>query len=333
MEQNEGLTLQQRVLGFGALNKKEDAVVDYATNQRGERVHLNTIPPEQYTNLVQIFKKDPKEFAAYCRLNLLKIKTDPKISPEIGRERHERYVDQYLELLLKLDHDAFPPSEQVFNGVPDYIPDGLSDMGGDDEVDQSKRGREKIRVDKRKIFAQSKDLLHELFSIDPTKANNEQIKQYIIDRVAHYVYTQMPYDYSGRGADIANPLRNQSVRLDEVRDKRLAVCRHHALYTQVLLQALGITTKLMKSELTWGGNNLGPHVNNLVRVNGQWHLLDTTNPEVVNGQGRIFHKPIPEKNPDLNSQSYTWDFKSGDTPVRYRTRNNMYYRIRDNSKS
>ena len=50
---------------------------------------------------------------------------------------------------------AFPPNPgQVKKGVPDYIPDGLSDMGSDDEVNPAARSREKIRIDKQKIFEQ-----------------------------------------------------------------------------------------------------------------------------------------------------------------------------------
>jgi hypothetical protein len=323
-----GLSFDQQVLCFGGVFGKKDATIDYQLDRDGNRINKNHIYPNQLRHLADTFKNNPKDFQAYCRENLMRIKLDPKQTPEANRERHKRYVDKYLDLILALDRTTYPPSDQVFREIPEYIPDGLSDMGSDPNPHDALRSREKIRIDKQEILEKAKLLFYELLSIDPTKANSEQIKQYIVTRVAHFVYTEMPYDYKG---EFVGHMGN-SVPMSVFQEKRLAVCRHHALVTQVLLQSFGITSRLMKSDVSFTEQSYpGAHANNLVRINKKWYLLDTTNPGTnSNGVGEVFLKPLPQSNIDVNRDKFTWQIPDGKGVRTYIMRNNMNYRIRDN---
>jgi hypothetical protein len=248
----------------------------------------------------------------------MKIAGDTELSSVEKESRLERYLDAYINLIVKIDHVDYPPSDDVQGPhVPEYIPDGLRDMGSDLRVDESKRSREKIIVDKKEIYGQCKDFLLNMLGRNLSK--EEMVKQ-----VAHHVHTKMKYDYKGE----ALPELGKSIPLAGFMEKKLGVCRHHALYTQVLLQQLGMTSRLLKCNF-----NGIPHGANLVRINNKWHLLDVTNPAKGEAPGDIiFLKPIPESNIDLNKETYVWKLSASRGEFRtYKSRNNMYYRIRKNS--
>lgn len=325
------LTVQERILGNGMLYRT-NATTAYTISRDGSRVNPNAINANEFSALVQTFRANPAFHLAHARENLRAIMHDKKLKPEERVDRVKRYVDAYLELQVKLDRAAFPPDERVHAGVPSYIPDGLSDMGSDQTVDPRQRSREKIRVDKAKIFEKAKPLFYEIFSAQfDNKVSSEQWKEYVAKRIGHYVYTSMPYNYQQR----AHPRQgDRSIRLDEVEEERLAVCRHHALVTQVLNQSFGITSLLMKSDVTFGAMPAGPHANNLVRIEGKWHLMDSTAPEIKrDGKGEIFLKRISEKDIDLNARPYRWRFQEeGGRAREYTSRSNMYFRVRDNIK-
>lgn len=324
------LSLQQEALVFGMLHG-EDALVDYTVTSLG-RIHNFRLEPDGLDQLVTVFKTNPKLYLAYARQNLFAINSDPKLPEGKRQDRIQRYVDAYLDLIPNLDRMAFPPApDQIQRSVPDYIPDGLTDMGADPRLKPQVRSREKIRVDKRKAFQQAKQLFYEIFSQDLGRGNSDQAKMYITQRVAHFVHTNMPYDYKDEA--FRNP--THSVPMTGYFERRLAQCRHHALYTQVLLQAFGLTSKLMKSDAAFrDGEEVKPHGNNLVRINNRWYLLDTTNPESSNeGGSKIFIKPIPERDIDLNTNAYTWRLQDGGNTRTYVSRNNMYWKIEDNLRN
>lgn len=326
------MSFNQQILAFAGHKHKLDAVTDYSIDSKGRHLNKNYLKKEEFGFLVESYKKDPKNFLAYCRENLMRIKLDSKLTPEERRERFKRYVDNYLSLNIMLDRAAFPASNQVYQGVPDYIPDGLSDMGSDPEIDPKKRSREKIRVKKEEIYNKYRELFYSVFSIDTTKITSDQLKKYITELVAATIHNDQPYDYKNYGP--AGPFA-KSIPITDIAEQKLTVCRHHALYTQVLLQAFGIASRLFKNDVNFGtGSNFNPHVSNLVRMNNRWFLLDTTNPErdPKGGPSKVLLKPISEQSVDLNNQKYEWKIESGDRTYTYRSRNNMYYRIQDNTK-
>lgn len=323
------LSLQQEALVFGMLHGR-NSLTDYTLAPNGSRIHNFRLESRGFDHLAMMFSTDSKLYSAYARQNLFAINSDPRLSPREKQGRIRRYVNAYLDLIPVLDRKAFPPSlTQIRRGIPDYIPDGLTDMGSDPRLEANVRGREKIRVDKRSIFRQARPLFYEIFSSNLDEGNSDKAKMYTTQRVADFVYQNMPYDHSSEA--FRNP--NHSVPLGAYFEKRLAQCRHHALYTQVLLQAFGLTSKLMKTDISFKGEPLAPHVNNLVRINYRWYLLDTTNPEHTHGQPKVFIKPLPERDINLNTNTYTWRIQDGNGIRTYLSRNNMYWKIEDNVRN
>lgn len=331
------LSLQQNALAFGMLFDRGDAATNFR-EENGIRFHQNQqLQEKDLALLFEKFRSDPKKCLAYARENLLAISVDKKLGQKEREDRIRRYLDAYFDLVIKLDSAAFPPSVEIRSGIPEYIPNGLVDMGSDPTFDAPRRSREKIVVDKKNIYIQSRELFYDIFSRDLSRLNNNQLKNYFILRVAAHVHEKMPYNY-GDGIN-----GEHSVPLDRIYDKKLAKCRHHALYAQVLMQTLGLTSRLMKCDVRFGSNSgFGPHGANLVRNNYDWYLLDVTNPDRKKDPGdpkgirmahEVFLKKLDEKHIDLNSKKYAWDFRRNDgSTYSYRTRSNMYYYIKDTLK-
>jgi hypothetical protein len=329
-QKNIPLTLQEGVIGLGIMKEKGNATTDYQPDTNGIKT-LNRISPIDTGMLAEKFQKDPSRCLAFARNNLLAIMQDTRLSKTEKLERLSRYLDAHFALQLKLDHAAFPADDKIRYGVPDYIPDGLSDMGSDSTIDPSDRFREKIRVGKEEIFQLAKPLFTDIFSHDFTNWTPEKIKRFIVDRIGVFIYNEMPYHE--KQDPFPNP--SHSVTLVSAHRDHLAVCRHHAMYGQVLLQACGITSRLLKCNVDFhNGRGSGGHVANLVRIQGKWHLVDYTNPDYNNGVGKVFHAGLSETDIDLNKHTYTWNArrKHENEIYTYTSRNNMYYRIRDNKK-
>ncbi|MBI4080579.1 MAG: hypothetical protein HY430_02300 [Candidatus Levybacteria bacterium] len=321
------LSLQERAIGAGMLLGKT-TVTNYRVAPDGSRIAQQTLNEHDLQSLAHEYRKDPFARLAYARNNVLAIMEDTRQPLADRKERAKRYTDAFLNLQVRLDRMSYPGTDQVQNGVPEYIPDGLSDMGSEEAIDPRLRHREKIRIDKTRIFAKYRLLFHEIFTEEvPRGITSEQWKKYVTQKVAREVFSNMPYNYGG-----APVMQNRSVRVDDIIDQKLSVCRHHALVTQVLLQGFGITGRLLKSDVNFS-EQMEPHANNLVRIEGKWHLLDSTAPERSpdgNYTG-IFLKPIPEKHIDLNKHIYTWKIPEANGRMRvYQSRSNMFYRIRDN---
>lgn len=323
------LTDQQQVLAYAGLNQDRNATTSYVINRTTGAIQRSFhTDPKDDEAVIAAFRQSPKDFLADCRANLMRMGKDQNLQPARREKRQHRYIDNYLDMIVKLDRAAFQPSSVVQKGIPEYIPDGLSDMGSSEETDPDLRSREKIRVDKKQIFDQTRSLFYKLLSLDPD-ASSTSVKTEMVQEVARYVNEQMHYDYKGEA--VQDP--DMSVNLGHFMKKQLAVCRHHALVTQVLLQSLGLTSRLMKSNVSFDGDRAGAHANNLVRINNRWFLLDSTNPEHSRTSGEtVFLKPVPQLHIDLNANKYKWEFQTGSHTRTYTSRSNMNYRIRDNQK-
>lgn len=57
------------------------------------------------------------------------------------------------------------------------------------------------------------------------------------------------------------------------------VCREMGLLTQVALEDAGFTARLAGGNLYRGGVKVGEHAWNEVKLDGKWHIVDTTNPQ------------------------------------------------------
>jgi hypothetical protein len=311
------------------------------TGQGEEGRHWDTANWQQ---LVQEYKNDPKDKIGLARQAIIHIHLDTNLDEIHKSERIKDHVDALLKLIIQLDAEAFPDDTTVSSGIPDYIPDGFIDMGADDEINPDRRGREQIRVEKQALFDQSQDLLYTLFT-NPDLAKldsaSDNVKKWMIENIANYIYREMPYDHAQNG-----PETGDIVPLHDIRTNKNTVCRHHALYGQIMFQIMGLTSRLLKTNVDFGRGKSEAHANNLVRVNKKWRLIDITNPEADERQqtkdgtpyGRFFVRPIPEENIDLNTNTYEWEFNDVKTwnPTKrkieqktysYQSRNNMYHRI------
>jgi len=320
--------------GIPLAHTQEDLLKFIAKKATFAEVDMNGLAQEYGKNPLEFIKK----MQTRTHERVLIMKKDGESEAEI-----KRVVGEFLEVQVLLDHMAFPPDDTVKKGVLPYLPDGLSDMGSDNEIDNTKRTREKIRIDKQKTFENSIDLFYQIMTTQFSPAATEKNKHlWMTKMVAAYIHNKIKYDYQDELARISMPGQSVLIGLAAHEDDlKLGVCRHHALDTQVVLQSLGVDSRLMKSDL----DALGAHVNNLVHIESDWYLLDTTNPEFKGDGtpiGSVFLKPIlplaGDTTIDLNAHNYVWEVEKTEQDGtkkkrKYASRNNMYYRVRDNRKN
>lgn len=313
-------------LAYCMLTGDYNSIVTYELDLVRKTRGVKGLDEEGFSKLLNEFIKDPKDMLANMRNTLYTVRHNPgsdNLSDALRKKRFLRYLDAAISLNIKLDRSAFPPGDTIYNEIPSYVMDGMTDMGKDERVDPTHRRREKIRVDKGEIFSHNMSFLVELFSQKFTPkgfAFEKDIKTYVIKRICKEVYEHMPYNYD----DLDIPDAGQrTIRVGELWNTNLAVCRHHALWGQVLFQFLGIGSKLLKCRL-----NGGSHAVNLVSICNVWYLTDITNPH----NGDVYLEEIPDRDIDLNQRDYTWVLDAGKMGLRIYCNNKgrMYYRIRDN---
>ncbi len=342
-------TLAQRLLLRAMIDgySFDPAVVEKAGKQAvtyimtpGESKQLQFVEPTlvEYQKLINNFRKDPLRASSIVRQNLINIARDEAIAEVDRKSRLKRYLEGYLDLIPTLDNYAFPPDTNttVHSGVPEYIPDGLSDMGSDHRIDQRFRVREKIRVVKRESYKKAlPDLLEAIWSLRESRISpaSDSTAEYLAKHTLMRVKLIMPYD----DKNYAEEPRTRSVGLHEFVNtgRAVSVCRHIAMESQIRLQALGIESRLLKCNLNEDG-----HVANLIKLSNTWHLTDPTNPEADPNNAnceRVFTRPIVLS--ELPSQPWVFQVYRRDRngTLRFKTfsyasRNNMYFRILDNSK-
>ncbi len=323
----DSLSLQQRVLASAMLRDAERLAVEYDESKPGVRaVSGSHLPDGAMAALAEKYRKDPKHCLAHVRQNLHAIAGDARLSPTDRRERLERYLDAAFSLMITLDHVAFPPDPEgvVRSGVPTYVPDGLSDMGRDPKLDRFRGDRERIRVDKPAIFRQCRAILLSILE-------KQCSKREAVERVARFVYERVRYD-TNDDHNLGARANGATVLLADIIAAAEGVCRHQALVAQTLLQALGITCRLMKCRMDGV-----PHSCNLVRIDGSWYIFDSTNP--FRNADRSFMQacllPIPQRDVDTQAQNYRWEYPGPDertgmkrpTLRTYESTNEMFSRI------
>lgn len=321
------LGVNESALAFAMLKNRDNSIIQYSVDPTDGKRILPSLSDTDWPALVSKFASDPKGAIATARLNIFSIQQDTQLSEPDRKARIERYVRALLDLQVKLDIAAFPNVDTPRSGVPEYIPHGLIDMGSDQTQDPSRRAREMLHVDKQRMFAQTMQNFLKYFSSPLENSSNDTAKLAAVKGVATTVYNAMPYDKAESGTYTAS---KDVVGVHEVFNERLALCRHHALYTQVMLQALGITSRLLKCDFDTGKGVFESHAANLVRVNSKWYILDATNPDSKDGVGEIFMIPLNETDVSLATLSgKEWSSQRNDGRTwRYRPRNNMHYTIR-----
>ncbi len=112
-------------------------------------------------------------------------------------------------------------------------------------------------------------------------AKVERIQKIIRDKVKHagneLDYKKNPNWYNGYNK------RHKSVgklaKLGDYLKKGKVVCREMAFLTQVALEDAGFESRLARGDLMKKGKRVGGHAWNEIKVDGKWHIVDTTNPQ------------------------------------------------------
>lgn len=319
------LTVQENALAAAMAGHIGDVTLQYTVTPDGDRLHdTPRLQGGQFDTLVDDFRKDPKEALAWARESLLSIQDDTRLTAGERSKRLHRYLDAYCSLTLKLDHKAFPPTRygQVQRGVPEYIPDGFADLGGEKSLDAAHRNREMISVNKYTIFERYKPVLKEIFSTDYSQYSPDGKKQAMFTKLAQAVYFNLPYDHKDKA------LGGGKVDLGGLSE---GVCRHQAMTFQILAQAVGLTARVLKSNLSADGKYLGRHAANMIRVNHKWYVLDATNPDYVTEDGRNIWRPgiIRADRPPHPGESklYEGTYKHNGKHHAWEARDDMYWII------
>jgi hypothetical protein len=316
---------------------KDDLLCIAAGKATAAEVNMDVLALEYRNHTIETIKKMRTKTAEIT----LKMKQEGKPDDEI-----KSVIQEFLDVQILLDAKAFPPDDIVRLHVPSYVPEGMSDMGSDKETDPKKRhGREKIRVDKAKMFEKSIDTLFDIFTQEHvlTGMSPKDRELWITRAISDHIHKNIKYDYQNKLAVRMHTPGASILMGGDIKELKLGVCRHHALDSQVLLQALGVDSRILKSEFSSDGKYFGPHANNLVHIEGEWYLLDTTNPE-SDGQTPphdiVYLKRLPEPDgsaPEINTNTrdYEWELDKMESngtikKRKYKSRNNMYTRIRDN---
>jgi len=308
------LNQKHKILLYATINKEVININSTADINKIE----TTLSPDNLEKITHEFKENPEKIIKILIENLRAIATNNNYSKQTQKQELNLYYDAWVDLLIRFDDKVFPKTNplKVYSGVPDYIHEGLVDMGFNPNLDK-RNSREKIYVEKENILRGSKNLLiHTL----KEGLNEKQT----IRLIAEAIYEKMPLDYIKRG----NNFGDKTIKLleDVIQSSTpKAVCRHHSLTAQVLIQSTGLISRLLKCSVHENGNLLGYHSANLVNVQNEWYLLDITMPTKINGRKKFAFK-VPDKNIDTNKNNYSWT--NPETRIEYRSKNDMFYRIK-----
>ncbi|OGL34534.1 hypothetical protein A3F65_02735 [Candidatus Saccharibacteria bacterium RIFCSPHIGHO2_12_FULL_47_16b] len=318
----EKLTLQENALAAAMVHRMGDATVQFAI-RNGTRYHeVPKVGPAELNKLIPEYAHDPKESLAWARESLFAISHDSRLTKAEKDERLDRYLDAYLSLTLKLDHVAFPPNREgeINKGVPDYLPDGFVDMGGQAMRYAPHRDREMIKVDKAGIFKKYRPRLKNLFSHDFSGDSSHDKKSKMLNYLAQTVAYDLPHV-----GDIE--LGGDMVKLHELPD---GVCRHQALTFQVLAQAMGLKTRLLKVNVSQNGNSFGRHAANMARIDGEWYVVDVSISDHVERDGKKIWAPgvLKVDRPPRKDEPITYKGKQNSgLEVEYEAHDSMFWFI------
>lgn len=232
----------------------------------GVRQHKNlSFEAHESKQLKEIYKENPKKVMKVLYDNLIAVASDPRASEPEKQEMLSRYYDAAVKLTILLDDYTSPPhksNEELWKGIPPYIPDGFISLAGSATV----------RTDKSIDLAKAKGIIcSTLWEIADKGLNSshEDAKKIIIDNVANWLYKNF----------YKEGLSNH---------EKLQKAGEIAQLGAVIFQQFGITTRFFTTEVSYTDRIVSHRSVNLLRVKGTWLLLDITNPE----DGCLFLKPL-----------------------------------------
>jgi len=131
------LPFPRQVLTYGMAHHNPDVAVSNRLVDGAVYGNFPTVDTDIAT-LVNNFSANPIGYLGHGRNNILRITIDPFLSDHEKDLQAGKYLQALFELNVILDRQAFPPTiptNAVFQGVPDYLPDGFSYLGPDPEDD------------------------------------------------------------------------------------------------------------------------------------------------------------------------------------------------------
>ena len=186
-------------------------------------------------------------------------------------DRRNRYVRAAVDLEILMDQKSWINDGKVYQGIPDYLMHGYTDMGTQASPTE-RSGREKIKVDKVRLATR----LAECKRRGVTRGHDRE-------RLLAWYYETVRRDieFDETGVEkLSRDFGNESIVLSEYLEKGLGVCRHLSIFFQLYLQEAGIDCRLVKGNLQFYIFK-GRHAWNLVRFGDRVILVDVTHPNVA----------------------------------------------------
>lgn len=322
-----GLTVRETALASDMLLGIGSTALQSIDTDSHRHYGIAWMSQREFSGLVGEFADNPRQALAAARGTLNRIATDESLDPAHRDVRLQYYLDAYTSLSVKIDHAAFAGGgrHRVDSGVPSYIPDGFVDLGSQRTVDTAERYRETIYVDKPGMYRRHRQTLFDIFGARYDGQDQAETETSIADLLAKKVFDELPYDHS---EPTFNGERVNLADLDE------GVCRHQALTFQVLAQAVGLNSKLVKGDVLAEGQRYR-HAVNFVEIGGNWDLYDVTNPEHIGTPRGYQWQPtvVAVDRPPSPGESRRYSSRSfyGGQPYEFQNDDNMYWFVRPES--
>jgi len=180
-----------------------------------------------------------------------------------------RYLEAAVDLEALMDRGTLrAPQGRVLAGIPGYIMDGYTDMGGN-ASNTVRRGREKIRVDKGRLKPWLVESRWRALAYEPSPEE-------LLAGFYEAVRRSLSPDES-RVKDLCCDWAEKSINLSRFLDAGIGMCRHLSILYQLCLQEAAIPARVVKGSLRAFGIE-GRHAWNLAWLGGRVALVDVTLP-------------------------------------------------------
>jgi hypothetical protein len=183
--------------------------------------------------------------------------------------RITRYLEAAVELEALMDRGTLRATQgRVLSGIPGYIMDGYTDMGGVASA-TLRYGREKIKVDKQRLKTWLVQSRWRALADEPPL---EELLAGFYDVVRR----SLSYD-EAKVRELSQGWAETSIRLSRFLDDGVGLCRHMSILYQLCLQEAAIPARVIKGTLRIYGLE-GRHAWNLAWLAGRVALVDVTLP-------------------------------------------------------
>lgn len=230
----------------------------YLDPKSGKRI-AHELEPAELSDFLASWAVAPMETIRAMNAAITKL-------PESSRK--ERYVRAAVDLETLMDQQVWIEDGKVYQGIPDYLMHGYTDMGGHSSPTE-RAGREKIKIDKVRLAARLSECkrrgVAEERNVDPLLA-------------WYYNCVRRDIEFNEPGVEkLSRDFGNESIVLSEYLEKGMGVCRHLSIFFQLYLQEAGIDCRVVKGNLKFYIFK-GRHAWNMVSLDKRVALVDVTHP-------------------------------------------------------